>query len=90
MPASAARRRAVVPAPRPDPFALTPREAAVVGLLLAGRSNREIADALGMSAATAKRHLSNVMLKWGCRNRTQVAVHALAIRAASARVDAPA
>ncbi len=45
--------------------------------VVTGASNAEIARDLGVSLATAKRHLANVMLKWHCANRTQVAIKAL-------------
>jgi DNA-binding NarL/FixJ family response regulator len=48
-----------------------------VGRVITGASNAEIALDLGVSLATAKRHLANVMLKWRCSNRTQVAIDAL-------------
>jgi DNA-binding NarL/FixJ family response regulator len=57
---------------------LTSREKQVVRLVVAGRSNNQIAARLGVSLATVKRHLANVMLKWECHNRTQVAVAAIA------------
>ena len=57
---------------------LTSREKQVVLLVVAGRSNNQIAARLGVSLATVKRHLANVMLKWECHNRTQVAVAAIA------------
>ena len=50
----------------------------MVRLVVAGRSNNQIAARLGVSLATVKRHLANVMLKWECHNRTQVAVAAIA------------
>jgi len=43
-----------------------------------GSLNNQIAARLGVSLATVKRHLANVMLKWECHNRTQVAVAAIA------------
>ncbi len=56
---------------------LTAREADVAELIAQGRSNREISDMLGVSLATTKRHLNNIMIKWDCANRTQVAVEAI-------------
>jgi two-component system, NarL family, response regulator LiaR len=43
--------------------ALTPREQQVAVLLGSGSSTREIADALGVSAVTARRHISSLMGK---------------------------
>lgn len=56
---------------------LTPPERSVVAMVSAGRSNPEIAAQLHVSLATVKRHLNNVMNKWDCENRTQVAVQAV-------------
>ena len=55
---------------------LTQREEDVVQLAAKGHTNPEIADALGVSIATVKRHLANVMIKWNVRNRTNVALEA--------------
>ena len=46
-----------------DRPALTPREQQVAVLLGSGSSTREIADALGVSAVTARRHISSLMRK---------------------------
>ena len=58
--------RADAPAP-PDPSVpaagLTPRELEVLRLVAAGRSNREIADALFVSVPTVKRHLTTILGK---------------------------
>ena len=44
---------------------LTPRERDILGLIVAGRSNREIAEALGISSATAETHRKNLKKKLG-------------------------
>lgn len=67
---------------------LTPREAAVVELVSRGLTNGEMARDLGVSLATVKRHLNNIMIKWNCSNRTQVAVLAT-LRAAEVAAAAP-
>lgn len=51
---------------------LTPRQRAVVGELMHGRSNKMIAYALGMSEATVKVHLRKVMKRFGFTNRVQI------------------
>jgi DNA-binding NarL/FixJ family response regulator len=61
-----------VPAPLPDD--LTPREAEVLRLIAAGRSNGEIAAELVVSGATVKTHVNHVFAKIGARDRAQ-AVH---------------
>ena len=53
-----------------DPYGLTPRELEVLRLVAAGRSNREIADALFVSVPTVKRHLTNVLGKLDLPSRS--------------------
>ena len=57
---------------------LTPKEREVLALLAQGRSNREIAEALFISAATVKTHLSHLYEKLGVRDRQQAITQALA------------
>jgi predicted ATPase/DNA-binding CsgD family transcriptional regulator/Tfp pilus assembly protein PilF len=52
---------------------LTPREHEIVLLIAQGLSNREIADELVISPATAARHVANILAKLGFTSRTQVA-----------------
>lgn len=56
---------------------LTPREEAVLTLLVHGMSNKQIASRLGISENGAKRHVSNVLAKLNCPNRTVAAVVAV-------------
>jgi DNA-binding NarL/FixJ family response regulator len=56
------------------PFDLTEREAQVLGLIAAGRSNPEIATELGLSLKTVQNHTSNVLAKLQVRDRTQAAL----------------
>jgi DNA-binding NarL/FixJ family response regulator len=58
----------------PDENELTPREADVLRLMAAGRSNREIARDLFVSEATVKTHVNRIFAKTGSRDRAQ-AVH---------------
>ncbi|MFK0688903.1 response regulator [Mesorhizobium sp. IMUNJ 23033] len=44
---------------------LTPRERDILGLIVAGQSNREIAEALGITSATAETHRKNLKKKLG-------------------------
>ena len=53
---------------------LTPRERVVAGLVAEGLSNAEIAESLGIAQGTVKVHMRRIMGKWGCANRTQVAM----------------
>ena len=58
--------------------ALTRREREVLAEIAKGRSNREIARALGVSEKTVKAHVSSVLAKLGVQDRTQAAL--LAVR----------
>ena len=55
---------------------LTNREREVVALVAHGLSNDEIADAMVLSPATAKTHVSRAMIKLGARDRAQLVVFA--------------
>jgi DNA-binding CsgD family transcriptional regulator len=76
-PAAAATQRP--PAQVPARYGLTGRELAVLRLLAAGRSNREIASELFISRSTASVHVSSILRKLGVSSRVQAA--ALAERA---------
>jgi NarL family two-component system response regulator LiaR len=56
---------------------LTEREMEVLRLLAHGRTNREIAEELVVSAETVKTHVGNVLAKLHLAHRTQAAIHAL-------------
>ncbi len=53
----------------PSPAILTPRERAVLAALATGRTNREIADLLGMSAKTVMHHSVAIYRKLGVHGR---------------------
>lgn len=55
----------------------SPRELEVVRLVLAGKTNREIAEALGKSPRTVAGQLGSVMRKLGVSSRTELAVRAV-------------
>lgn len=44
---------------------LTPRERDILGLIVAGRSNKEIAETLGITSATSETHRKNLKKKLG-------------------------
>lgn len=60
---------------RAVPGELTEAEARVARLAAAGRTNREIADALFMSVRTVEGHLSRAYAKLGVRSRTELALY---------------
>jgi DNA-binding CsgD family transcriptional regulator len=67
------------PAAAPEPaasHALTGRERDVARLLAAGRSNREIADALVITEGTVEVHVKHILSKLSLRSRAQVAAWA--------------
>ena len=74
---SLARRAGLQPGPRTrareDRLGLTDRELEVLRLVAAGRSNREIAAGLFISAKTASVHVSNILAKLGAATRTEAA-----------------
>ncbi|HEX6553888.1 MAG TPA: LuxR C-terminal-related transcriptional regulator [Ktedonobacteraceae bacterium] len=55
---------------------LTRRERAVLGLLVDGASNREIAERLVLSVNTVKKHVFNICSKLNVQSRAQVVVRA--------------
>lgn len=57
---------------RGQPEGLTAGEEAVAALLVAGRSNKEIARSLGISVRTVESHLSVMYDKFGVHSRTQL------------------
>ena len=56
---------------------LTEREMELVSLLVAGKSNKEIAERLFISENTVKYHIRNILQKLGVQNRTEAAAYAL-------------
>jgi DNA-binding NarL/FixJ family response regulator len=65
------------PQPAMPPGDLTQRERAVLTLLARGRSNRRIADELGIAEITVRTHVSHLMSKLGVSNRVEAALRAL-------------
>jgi DNA-binding NarL/FixJ family response regulator len=64
-----------LPAPR-TLAGLTPRELEVLRLLVEGRSNRQIAEQLFISAKTASVHVTNLLSKLGVHSRLEAAAMA--------------
>jgi two-component system nitrate/nitrite response regulator NarL len=65
-------------------YGLTPREMEVVGTIVEGCSNRDIAKQFGLSEETVKRHLSNIFDKTGVSTRLELALFAIAHQLVSA------
>ncbi|WP_330183775.1 response regulator transcription factor [Nocardia sp. NBC_01503] len=64
------------PAPVREFSELTDREREVMALVAEGLTNAEIAERLYMSPATARTHVSRILLKLNARDRTQLVVMA--------------
>ena len=58
----------------PEP--LSEQELRVLDLIVAGKTNREIADELVISVGTAKWHVHNILQKLGVSNRSQAIARA--------------
>lgn len=56
---------------------LTAAEKKVLALVSSAKTNKEIAFALGISPATVKRHLENLLRKLELRNRVEAAIYGL-------------
>jgi len=56
-----------------DEFGLTQREQEVLSGLLAGQTNREIAESLFISTKTSSVHVSNILRKLGVKSREEAA-----------------
>ena len=66
--ASSIQKHSVLPAQRPA--GLTPRELEVLRLVATGKTNRAIAERLGISEKTVARHLANIFLKLDVTTRS--------------------
>ena len=60
-----------------EPLSLTARERQVLELILTARSNREIANELGIEERTVKAHVGRLMRKAGAENRIELSMRAL-------------
>lgn len=58
--------------PGPPPASLTARERETLRLVAEGRENAEIAAAMFITVSAVKYHVSNLLRKFGCRDRTQL------------------
>ena len=72
--------RVLVQATRPTKqplFDLTEREMEVLNLVAQGQSNQQIADALVISLATVKAHISNILSKLQVSSRAEASAYAI-------------
>ena len=53
---------------------LTKKQADVLSWVQQGLSNKQIARKLGLSDSTIKLHVGAILKKYGCRNRSQLAI----------------
>jgi DNA-binding NarL/FixJ family response regulator len=58
-------------------FQLTPRESDVLAWLAKGKTNRDIAEILGMSPRTVNKHLEHIFVKMGVETRSAAAALAV-------------
>ena len=75
-------QKAIAPPPQLSPptelAGLTAREREVLSLIIAGASNREIAESLYISERTVKNHITRILSQLNVRDRTQAAMFASA------------
>ena len=62
-------------------FGLSPREREIVSAVVAGYTNREIAEEFEISQNTVRRHLCNIFDKLGVYTRLELALKTLAAQA---------
>jgi DNA-binding NarL/FixJ family response regulator len=75
--ATALRDLAASHPPTRKHFGLTPRELEIIGVILGGYSNNDIATRFSISEKTVKHHLTNIFDKLGVSNRLELALFAL-------------
>ena len=62
---------------RPSSVQLTERELQILRLLVGGMSNKEIVRAVFLAEGTVRNHVSNILAKMECRDRTQAVLKAM-------------
>ncbi len=62
---------------RPSTVQLTERELQILRLLVGGMSNKEIVRAVFLAEGTVRNHVSNILAKLECRDRTQAVLKAM-------------
>ena len=56
---------------------VTSRQKEVLGMLVEGRSNKEIAVRMGIEVRTVKAHVASLLRKMGVRNRIALSMQAI-------------
>ncbi|MEE4660857.1 MAG: response regulator transcription factor [Halieaceae bacterium] len=67
----------ITDAPPTDPGVLSGKEQEILRLVAGGLSNREIADIIHLAEGTVKNHVSSILSKLNCRDRTQAVLYAI-------------
>lgn len=70
-------------------YDLTPRERQCLELVAEGLTNKEVASALNVSAATVKFHLVSVMRKVGVASRTELLARLYSLHVGDDQIDIP-
>jgi DNA-binding NarL/FixJ family response regulator len=65
------------PAPKAKSYGLTRREIEILGTIVGGLSNKEIAQKFSLSEDTVKHHLTNIFDKVGVSSRLELALFAI-------------
>ncbi len=78
--ASMAAAEGAPAAPLPARSPLTSREAQILGLIAGGYTNQEIAGQLHVSVPTVNRHVANLYVKIGARNRASATAYAVRLQ----------
>jgi DNA-binding NarL/FixJ family response regulator len=89
VPASRAAERSARRRATGIPGGLTPREREVLYLVAQGLANRTIAERLVIGERTVETHVTHLLGKLGCANRTQLAAWAVAHDAESVAARMP-
>lgn len=66
--------------PPAEPPTLTNRQSEIASMVAGGASNKDVADALGLSEGTVKLHVSRILERLGLKNRRELMLHPAAFR----------
>ncbi|MFL5657073.1 MAG: response regulator transcription factor, partial [Ktedonobacteraceae bacterium] len=74
---AAQRKRRTTLAERHSAQGLTPKEMQVLSLLVAGKTNKEIAEHLSITVGTVELHITHILTKLRCETHTQAVAKAI-------------